>query len=129
MRKSWVLGPGAVSAGRDITGPVHITITHGTFDRLSDSIFDATPLARVLNLPRFTGREWLLQRIDDSIARMDSGYVVVQAEAGTGKSTLAAWLAWNRPCIYHFTRLDGGRSPEQARRSLAAQLIGWWNRS
>jgi hypothetical protein len=53
--------------------------------------------------------------------------VVVQAEAGVGKSALAAHLAWTRPCAHHFTRLEGARAPEQARRSLAAQLIGAWD--
>jgi hypothetical protein len=49
--------------------------------------------------------------------------VIIQAEAGVGKSTLAARLAGTRPWPCHFNRLPGGRSPEAARRSLAAQLI------
>jgi hypothetical protein len=31
-----------------------------------------------------------------------------------------------RPWVYHFTLLPGGRSAEAARKSLAAQLITWW---
>jgi hypothetical protein len=43
-----------------------------------------------------------------------------------GKTALAAHLVWTRPCVHHFTRLEGASAPEQARRSLAAQLIGAW---
>ena len=53
--------------------------------------------------------------------------MIIQAEAGVGKSTLAAYLAWTRPWLCHFTRLPGGRSPEAARKSLAAQLIAAWD--
>ena len=41
-----------------------------------------------------------------------------------GKTVLAAYLVWTRHCAHHFTQLPGARAPEQARRSLAAQLIG-----
>jgi WD40 repeat protein len=122
----WVLGPGAVAAGRDIKGPVNVTIISGRFERLRDAIFDARPLAVKLGLDRFVGREWLIKQIDDYIGTHRSGYVVIQGEAGVGKSALAAHLVWTRPCVHHFTQLEGGRSPEQARRSLAAQLIGAW---
>jgi len=126
MPPTWTLGPGAVAAGRDIRGPVTVTVINGTFDRPRDAIFDPTPLAEVLDLAHFTGREWLIEKIDGFIATRRKGYVVVQAEAGVGKSALAAHLVWTRPCAHHFTRLEGGRAPEHARRSLAAQLIGMW---
>lgn len=122
----WALGPGSVYAGRDIRGPVTITVVNGAFDRLRDAIFDPAPLAEALDLEHFTGRAWLIDGIDDYIATHRKGYVVVQSEAGVGKSTLAAHLVWTRPWAHHFTRLEGARSPEQARRSLAAQLIGMW---
>ena len=77
-------------------------------------------------MDRFVGREWLVKKIDDYIDSHRNGYVMVDGEAGTGKSALAAHLVWTRGCAHHFTRLPGGRSPEQARRSLAAQLIGAW---
>ena len=123
---TWSLGPGAVAAGRDIRGPVSVTIVNGTFDRLRDAIFDPRPLAGVLDLAHFTGREWLIARIDEFVATRRKGYVVVQGEAGVGKTALAAHLVWTRPCVHHFTRLEGARAPEQARKSLAAQLIGAW---
>lgn len=55
----WVLGPGAVAAGRSIRGPVTVNVINGVFDRLRDAIFDLTPLAQVLDLAPFTGRKCL----------------------------------------------------------------------
>jgi len=127
--RTWSLGPGAIGAGRDVKfeGPVDIRVAVGAADRLTDKIFDRSNLAEQLDLSRFTGRADLIRRIDEFIAGNDRGYVLVRAEAGVGKSALAAHLVWTRPCAYHFTKLDGARSPEEARMSLAAQLIGGWN--
>jgi WD40 repeat protein len=98
----------------------------GAFERLRDVSFDPGVLKRDLDLERFTGRERLIERIDEFIATKSRGYVVVLAEAGVGKSSLAAHLALTRPWLHHFTMLPGGRSPEAARKSLAAQLIARW---
>ncbi|MFV2125804.1 ATP-binding protein, partial [Micromonospora sp. LOL_013] len=133
MGPRWQLAPGAVAAGRDITGTVHtgptyVQVTVGRFDRLNDAIFDPTPLYEQLDFARFQGRAGLIAQIDERIAATDRGYVVVRGEAGVGKSALAAHLVWTRPCAHHFTRLDGGaRNPIEARKSLAAQLIGAWD--
>jgi hypothetical protein len=89
--------------------------------------FDPAPLARDLDLAHFTGRAWLIEQIDLFIRARQRGYVIIQAEAGVGKSTLAAHLAGTRPWLHHFTRLPGGRSPVAARKSLAAQLIARWD--
>lgn len=95
----------------------------GESERLRDVYFDTSTLVRDLDLARFTGREWLIERIDEFISTHTRGYVLVLAEAGVGKSSLAAHLALSRSWIHHFTLLRGGRSPEAARKSLAAQLI------
>ena len=107
--------------------PVTQYLFAGGFERLRDVCFDPTSLARDLDLARFTGREWLIRQIDAFITGRPRGYVIIQAEAGVGKSTLAAHLAGTRPWLCHFTRLPGGRSPEAARKSLAAQLIARWD--
>ena len=98
----------------------------GGFERLRDVCFDPAVLIRDLDLGRFTGREWLIKRIDTFIERHEHGYVIVRGEAGVGKSCLAAHLVGTRPWLHHFTDLPGGRSAAAARKSLAAQLIARW---
>ncbi|MGH3781180.1 MAG: NACHT and WD repeat domain-containing protein, partial [Pseudonocardiaceae bacterium] len=123
-----MLGPGGVWA-RTIRGSVTtaITVVGGVRDRLVDAIFDPSSLSEVLGLARFTGRVELIAKIDAYITTHRAGYVLIRGEAGVGKSTLAAYLVWSRYCVHHFTRIEGARSPEQARRSIAAQLIGRWD--
>jgi hypothetical protein len=81
----------------------------------------------------FTGREWLIERIEGFIEgcvrRRVGGYVLVEAEAGMGKSALATYLAFTRAWPTHVTRLPGGSSPEVARANLAAQVIARWELS
>ncbi|MEV7326787.1 hypothetical protein AB0N27_01515, partial [Micromonospora sp. NPDC093244] len=106
---------------------MYIQVTAGRFDQVHNAVFDPAPLFELLDLARFQGRKELIGRIDERITRADRGYVVIRGEAGVGKSALAAHLVWTRPCAYHFTGLDGGaRNPVEARKSLAAQLIGAW---
>ncbi|SRR6266702_2959431 len=89
---------------RNYFAPVTESLFAGGFERLRDVWFDPAVLARDLDLARFTGREWLIQQIDDFIDKRSRGYVVVQAEAGVGKSSLAAHLVGTRPWLRHFTR-------------------------
>ena len=112
---------------RNYFAPVTNTLFAGSFERLRDACFDPAGLERDLDLVRFTGREWLIDRIDAFISDHDRGYVVVMGEAGVGKSCLAGHLVGTRPWLHHFTRLPGGRSAEAARKSLAAQLIARWS--
>jgi hypothetical protein len=114
------------SRGPRYKGAVYVQAGNSSADLLRDAIFDPRPLADALDLRSFTGRDWLVQKVDEAIARLDRGYVLVQAEAGVGKSCFAAHLAWTSPCAYHFTALEGATSPEQARRSIAAQLMAGW---
>jgi WD40 repeat protein len=111
---------------RNYFAPVTQNMFTGSFERLKDACFDPAPLARDLDLARFTGRGWLISQIDAFIKTRPRGYVIIQAEAGVGKSALAAHLAGTRAWLHHFTRLPGGRSPEAARKSLAVQLIARW---
>ncbi|MFC4149874.1 WD40 repeat domain-containing protein [Micromonospora mangrovi] len=108
------------------SGPVVRTTLHGPVERMQDVCFDPVPLERDLGLARFTGRDWLIAQIDSFLSANARGYVLIQGEAGVGKSTLAAHLVRTRPWLHHFTRLPGGRSAPAARRSLAAQLITRW---
>jgi hypothetical protein len=65
--------------------PVTQHLFSGEFERLRDACFDPAPLARDLDLARFTGREWLISHIDAFIRQRPRGYVIIQAEAGVGK--------------------------------------------
>ena len=118
---------GSGNEQQNFFAPVTQYLFCGGFERLRDVCFDPAPLARDLDLAHFTGREWLIAQIDAFLIGRPRGYVIIQAEAGVGKSTLAAHLVGTRPWLCHFTRLPGGRSPEAARKSLAAQLIAAWD--
>ncbi|MBO0882164.1 MAG: NACHT domain-containing protein, partial [Mycobacterium sp.] len=120
-------GAGSVNAGRDIINSVvATTLTTGGSKRLADEIVNHAPLIDDLDLAHFTGREWLIREIDNTIARQEKGYVIIRSEAGIGKTALAAHLASERSCVCHFAGLPGGSQPERARRNLAAQLVQYW---
>jgi hypothetical protein len=88
------------------------------------------PLVPGDRVSRFRGRAELIGRIDAFIdrcvAQRRGGFLLVEAEAGMGKSAFATYLAFSRGWPAHFTRLADGRSPRAARRNLAAQLIAAW---
>lgn len=117
-------GPGAVGAGRDIIGDTttYVGVGGGTPLGLATS-----KLAKVFELVRvddFVGRDWLVTELAAFMAAEDRGYFVVEAEAGLGKSTFAAWLVSRRGYPGHFTRLAGGNLARTALLNLSAQLIG-----
>ncbi|CAJ64963.1 MULTISPECIES: NACHT and WD repeat domain-containing protein [Frankia] len=112
----------------------------GPFRLLRQAVIDLDPLPGDLRLvdPEeptnpvglFRGREKLIGKIDAFLAlcvqRRRGGFLLVEAEAGMGKSALAAYLAFTRAWPAHFTRLAEGRDSATARRNLAAQLIARW---
>jgi WD40 repeat protein len=78
-----------------------------------------------LGLDRFIERTEIIAEIDKFIRDRPHGWVVIQGGAGVGKSALAAHLVAKNDWFYHYTYFSaaGARSPEKARRNLAAQLI------
>jgi hypothetical protein len=92
--------------------------------RLTDPVDDSRPVEM------FTGRVQLIERIDQFITRCSRGgpgrYLLIEAEAGMGKSALATWLAFNREWPTHVTRIADDPSPEAARANLGAQFIARW---
>ncbi|MEU3460347.1 NACHT and WD repeat domain-containing protein [Streptomyces sp. NPDC006733] len=122
-----VAGAGAVTAGRDINAPVTVSIGVGAFERVTDAIVDPAPLLNDLDLDHFTGRGWLIERIDGAISQRDRGYVLIVSEAGIGKTSLSAQLVRTRGWPHHFSAFVGGGNPETARKSLAAQLVHRWH--
>ena len=94
------------------------------------AIPDYGPVLADIGLRQFTGREWLLSKIEDALrangatgSSATGQYVLIEAGAGLGKTTLAGWLAREWNCACHFTRVPGGRDARVALQSLAAQLI------
>jgi hypothetical protein len=71
----------------------------------------------------FTGREWLFDEFAEFRAAGRSGYFLVEAAAGLGKTSFAARLASHRHHYGHFTKLEGGAHRRSALLNLSAQLI------
>lgn len=71
----------------------------------------------------FTGSERLVERIDEFLAGQPCGYVWIEADAGLGRTALAAHLARERGWVSHFSRYAGGGAVRAALSNLAAQLI------
>jgi hypothetical protein len=71
---------------------------------------------------RFVGRGWLDEKLDAFLAAHDRGYVIVEAQAGVGKTAYLAHLVRERGWLHHFAELPGGTDGAAARRNLAAQL-------
>jgi hypothetical protein len=69
----------------------------------------------------FTGREWLIGELDEFLATRRCGYVWLEAEAGLGKTAVAAWLVRTRGYAGHFSRQSS--DPQVVLRNLAAQVI------
>lgn len=84
---------------------------------------ELSELYEFLDLARFTGRRKLIADIEKFMADYDHGWIVVEGEAGVGKSALAAHLAWSNGWFFHSPWFTGGQSPENARGNLATQLI------
>ena len=120
-QKASARGQGTViQAGRDvITGNVFA----GRFARLRDKWLDPAPVFEDVRVQQFTGRTWLLDQMDRFLATHDRGHVIVQADAGLGKTALAASLAYSRNWPCHFTRGRNGQMGLIALSNLAAQLI------
>ncbi|WP_144082855.1 MULTISPECIES: hypothetical protein, partial [unclassified Micromonospora] len=115
-------------------GTVAGTVLAGNATGLADVVLDPSLIPLELGLTvndepvgGFTGRGWLVKKIDARIAQVAArpvgGYVLVEAEAGLGKSALATYLAFSptRRWPAHFSRQS--TNPEAARANLAAQII------
>ncbi|KOX19729.1 hypothetical protein ADK67_32895 [Saccharothrix sp. NRRL B-16348] len=70
----------------------------------------------------FTGREWLVARIEEFIATRTSGFVWIEAEAGMGKTTLAAHLVREKKWLSHFAHYTRGEVSAIALGNLASQF-------
>ena len=93
----------------------------------ADAYLEPRRVYERLDLDRFTGRQWLVASIDDFLERQASGYFVLEAEAGMGKTALLARLARERRWLHHFVELARGyEGVPHGLRNLAVQLIVAW---
>lgn len=90
---------------------------------LEEAVRDLTPVLDDILDTGFTGRDWVIDQIDQLLGARDSGYVWIEAQAGMGKSALAAQLVRSRNWIGHFARLSQGDTVRVALQNLAGQLV------
>lgn len=94
------------------------------YEPLQDAYIEPWSIFARTHLDHFSGREWLLDKVDSFLRTHDCGYFVLEAEAGLGKTTFLAWLARERGYIHHFVELaPGPDGVETGLKNLAAQLI------
>ncbi|RCG28349.1 hypothetical protein DQ384_24865 [Sphaerisporangium album] len=131
MRTATADGERSIAIGGDAINSLLVTGDGNTFfigryERLVDAYL--SPAALYQELDMFTGREWLVEGVDRFLAGNDRGYLIVEADAGMGKSTFLAWLARARGYAHHFVRLmPDPQDIAVAVRSLSAQLITAWD--
>ena len=121
-------GPAAVAIAGNNLAPVTTNVFSGDWFPLRQAYLDPISLDSQIQPERFVGREWLFKKIDEFIANNPSGYFIIEADAGLGKTALALQLAKMGRHASHFSCLDyRARSAEAAIRNLSAQLIAAWN--
>lgn len=78
-------------------------------------------LARALEIGSYKGRTWLETELDEALTSHESGYVVIEGQAGVGKTAFLLHLSVTRGWPHHFVR-EHGADPALALGNLAAQL-------
>ncbi|WP_322014449.1 ATP-binding protein [Paraburkholderia sp. J12] len=100
----------------------------GQYEQLASLYISPQAVFERVRLSAFRGRDWLTSRIDSFLCNNKSGYIVVEAEAGLGKTAFLAHLVRERGYIHHFIELARGAAGIDAGlKSLAAQLVRVWD--
>ncbi len=126
------IGTGSIAVGRDVIRSLLITgngntVFVGDYERVRDAYIEPWSVFEKLHLDRFTGRKWLIKTIDRFLKEQDSGYFILEAEAGLGKSAFMAYLVQERHYLHHFVELaPGDDGIAKGLRNLAAQLVVAW---
>ena len=126
-------GGRSISIGRDVIRSVlatgdHARIFVGPYEPIAASYIEPWPLYDHLGLDDFVGREWLTADFGEFIDTHQSGYFLLEAAAGVGKTAFLAWLARERGYVHHFVELapSGQAGVAVGLRNLAAQLVRAW---
>jgi hypothetical protein len=122
-------GERSIGVGRDVIKSILVTGDHnqvfvGDYVLLRDAYIDPWPVFRRVRLERFIGRDWLMAEIDEFVDGSASGYFILEAQAGLGKTAFLAHLVRERGYVHHFVEL--ARGPDgilPALQNLAAQLV------
>jgi len=95
----------------------------GDYERLRDAFIEPWPVFERVNLDRFSGRKWLVTKVDAFLSDNDRGYFVLEANAGLGKTTFMAWLVKQRGYVHHFVeQAPGQEGIGPGLKNLSAQL-------
>lgn len=126
-------GAGSVVVGRDNAGTINVHVFTGRFASLRSALPSMEAVLAPLRLADFQGRSNLLGEVLDFVDSQPRGWVLIEADAGLGKTALAAYLATRlaqrltrRAAVdaivpAHFSGSGNDRST--ALRALSAQLI------
>jgi len=105
----------------------HNRVFAGGYERLRDAYISPRDVFQRVKLDRFTGRDWLIAKVDDFLRDHDWGYFILEAEAGLGKTAFLAHLVEKRDFIHLFAeQARGQEGVAHGLKSLAAQLILAW---
>ena len=120
-----------IGVGGEVIRSVVVSGSHnqvfvGDYQRLRDAYIQPWSVFRRVRLDRFVG-EWLTRQFDTFLSESSSGYFVLEAKAGLGKTALLAYLVKERGYIHHFVELaPGADGIGPGLKNLAAQLIRSW---
>ncbi len=123
------LGSGSAAIAGDVDRSVLVTGDHNHvsqyftqhYPSLKDYIYDFDEEKKLAE--RFVGRDDLFRRLDD-FARRPCGYFRVVADAGLGKTALAAAAAKRLKALVFFANASRGLTrPDQCLNHLAVELI------
>ena len=122
-------GARSVSVGESVIRSIISTgdgsqIFVGDYERLKDAYINPRSVFERVKLDRFVGRTWLEAVIDSFIEKHDRGYLIIEAPAGSGKTTFVAHLVKERGYIHHFVELaPGSDGVAPGLRNLSAQIV------
>ncbi|MEU0299285.1 trypsin-like peptidase domain-containing protein [Streptomyces sp. NPDC006175] len=119
--------PGRLQDGYDsvsVSGPGVAAVP------IDEAVRDPRPVFDNVLGGGLTGRDWVVEQIQVFLGSRRSGYLWIEADAGMGKSALAAHLVRERGWFGHFVRYARGETVRVGLQNLAGQLIrhyGLWD--